>query len=162
VEIHLTRVWSWWVACHLHNHCSRPQILPLHSPTSKIFPHQNSLYMFRALHSIHICLTPYNLLAMTTHPNNIKSALDLHFRGVRFKTRPGRLFWLRIIMEFFSHSRSRDSVVSIATGFGLDDRVFGIRVPVRSRIFSSPRRPDLLWGSPSFLFNGYRGLFPRG
>jgi hypothetical protein len=32
--------------------------------------------------------------------------------------------------------RSRDSVVSIATGYGLDDRGVGVRVPVESRIFS--------------------------
>jgi hypothetical protein len=51
--------------------------------------------------------------------------------------------------------RSRDSVVGIATGYGLDDRGVGVRVLVGSRIFSSPRRPDL-------LSNGYRGLFHRG
>jgi hypothetical protein len=33
-----------------------------------------------------------------------------------------------------------------------------LRVPVGSRIFSSPRRPDRLWGPPSLLSNGYRGL----
>jgi hypothetical protein len=37
----------------------------------------------------------------------------------------------------------------IATGYGLDDRGVGGRVPVRSRIFSSPRRPDRLCGPPS-------------
>jgi hypothetical protein len=38
--------------------------------------------------------------------------------------------------------RSRDSV---ATGYGLDDQGgAGVRVPVRSSIFSSPRRPDRL------------------
>jgi hypothetical protein len=57
--------------------------------------------------------------------------------------------------------RSRDSSVGIATGYGLDDRDVPIRVPVGSRIFSSPRRPDRLWGPPS-LSNGYRGLFLRG
>jgi hypothetical protein len=37
----------------------------------------------------------------------------------------------------------------IATGYGLDDRGVGVRVPVGSRIFSSPSRPDRLWGPPS-------------
>jgi hypothetical protein len=55
---------------------------------------------------------------------------------------------------------SRDSVVSIATGYGMDDRGIGFRVPVGSRIFSFPRRPDQLWGPPNLLFNGFRGLFP--
>jgi hypothetical protein len=35
-------------------------------------------------------------------------------------------------------------------------------VPIGSRIFSCPNRPDRLWGSLNFLSNGYLGLFPRG
>jgi hypothetical protein len=53
----------------------------------------------------------------------------------------------------------RDSVVGIATSYGLDDREVGVRVP-GSRIFSSPRRPDRLWGPPSLLSNWYRRLTP--
>jgi hypothetical protein len=58
--------------------------------------------------------------------------------------------------------RSRDSVVCIASSYGLDDRGVGVRVPVGSRIFFSPNRPDRLWGPPNLLFNGYRGSFPGG
>jgi hypothetical protein len=56
--------------------------------------------------------------------------------------------------------RSLDSVVGIATGYGLDDRGIGVRVSVGSRIFSFPRHPDPFWGSP-LLSNGCRWFFPR-
>jgi hypothetical protein len=46
--------------------------------------------------------------------------------------------------------RSRDSLVGIATTYGLEDRGVGVRVAVRSRIFFSPRRPDSLWGPPNW------------
>jgi hypothetical protein len=48
----------------------------------------------------------------------------------------------------FKYRVSRDSEVGIATGYRLDNRGVGVRVPVESRIFSSPRRPDRLWGPP--------------
>jgi hypothetical protein len=54
----------------------------------------------------------------------------------------------------------RDSSVGIATGYELDDRGVGVRVPEGSRIFSYPC-PDRFWGPPSLLFNWYWGLFPR-
>jgi hypothetical protein len=47
------------------------------------------------------------------------------------------------------------SSVGIAVGCGLDDRGTKIRVPVGSRIFTFPYRPDRLWGPPSLLSNGY-------
>jgi hypothetical protein len=43
----------------------------------------------------------------------------------------------------------RDSAVGIATGYGLNDRGVGVRVPVGARIFSSPHRPNWFWGSLS-------------
>jgi hypothetical protein len=51
---------------------------------------------------------------------------------------------------------------AIRTGYRLDDRGVGVRGPLGLRIFSSPHRPDRLWGSPSLLSNGHRGLFLRG
>jgi hypothetical protein len=70
--------------------------------------------------------------------------------------------YIQYIHFTLSRVGSRDSVVGIATGYGLDDGGVGVRVRVGSRIFSSPRRPDRLWGPPSLLSNGYRGSFPRG
>jgi hypothetical protein len=56
----------------------------------------------------------------------------------------------------------RDSAVGIATGYGLDNRGVGvgIRVPVGSRIFSSPRRPDRFWGPRASHPMGTEGPFP--
>jgi hypothetical protein len=54
-----------------------------------------------------------------------------------------------------SSSEIPDSVVNTATGYGLDDRGVGVQAPVGSRIFSSPRLPDRLWGPPSLLSSGY-------
>jgi hypothetical protein len=48
------------------------------------------------------------------------------------------------LTPLYFYSKSRDSVVGIATGYGLDHRGFGVRVPVGSRILSSPRRLDWL------------------
>jgi hypothetical protein len=39
---------------------------------------------------------------------------------------------------------SQNSSVGIATGYGLDDQGAGVRVPVGSKIFASPYRPDRL------------------
>jgi hypothetical protein len=68
-----------------------------------------------------------------------------------------RLNNVNFIICTFHHS-----VVSIPTGYGLNDRGFGVQVPVGSRIFSSSRRPDRLWGPLNLLSNGYRGALSPG
>jgi hypothetical protein len=65
-------------------------------------------------------------------------------------TCPPNIILLDFIIEQW-HYRNRDSVVGIATSYGLDDRGIGVRVPVGSRIFFSPRPPDRLWGPPNLL-----------
>jgi hypothetical protein len=65
------------------------------------------------------------------------------------------------IGSYRQYCKSRVSTVGIATGYGLDNQGVGVRVPVVARFFTFPCRPDQLWGPPSPLSNGYRGLFPR-
>jgi hypothetical protein len=55
------------------------------------------------------------------------------------------------------------SGISTFPGYGLYDQRVGVRVPVGSRIFASPSRPDRLWGAPSlFIQWGTGGRFPGG
>jgi hypothetical protein len=64
---------------------------------------------------------------------------------------------MRQIGRIHFYQRSRDSVVGIATSYGLDDQGVGVRVPVGSRIFSSSDRPD----QTSYPM-GTVGSFPGG
>jgi hypothetical protein len=52
-------------------------------------------------------------------------------------------------MGCFLFVESWNSSIGIATGYGLDDKGIGVRVPVGARIFPSPCRPDRLWGLPT-------------
>jgi hypothetical protein len=39
---------------------------------------------------------------------------------------------------------------AMVTGYGMDDRRVGVRVPVGSRIFTSQYGPDRLWSTTSY------------
>jgi hypothetical protein len=73
---------------------------------------------------------------------------------------PWTITWLRkpwminAIKYFDVLNFPADSAVGIATGYGIDDWGFVVRVPIGSRIFFSPRHPDRLWGPPNLLSNG--------
>jgi hypothetical protein len=55
-------------------------------------------------------------------------------------------------------SPERERGAGIATSYRLDDRGVGVRVPVGSRLSSSPDRSGRLWGPPNLLSNGYPGV----
>jgi hypothetical protein len=78
---------------------------------------------------------------------------------VRWNSDPGAMPIMAFFMtkDFLACKVFIISLVGIATGYRLDDERVGVRVPVGSRIFSSPRRPNRLWGPPNLLSNWYRG-----
>jgi hypothetical protein len=78
------------------------------------------------------------------HPPGVEFASDLS----RLHGRP--YFDIITKSRCLGYFRGRDNAVGIATGYGLDDRGAGVRVPVGSRIFSSPRHPDRLWSPPKW------------
>jgi hypothetical protein len=65
---------------------------------------------------------------------------------------------LRNTTHFLMILLSREA--AIATGYRLDDRGVGVRVPVWAKIVSSPHFPDRLWGPPNIVSNGYQGYIP--
>lgn len=58
--------------------------------------------------------------------------------------------------------RNRDSAVSVATGYRLDNRGVEIQVQVGARFFSSLSCPGQFWSPPSLLFSVYKGAFSQG
>jgi hypothetical protein len=59
---------------------------------------------------------------------------------------------LKFIIKFTSFE-TRNSAVCITTAYRLDDQGGRVRVPVSSGIFTSPWRPDRLWGPPILVSN---------
>jgi hypothetical protein len=75
------------------------------------------------------------------------------------------LLWGLFRLKASKTSRGRSVIErchGIATGYGVDGRGVGVRVPVGARFFFSPRRPGRFWSPNSLLSSGYGGLLPRG
>jgi hypothetical protein len=101
-----------------------------------------------------------------THPRSFNSGASSLTRHVASQRVRKFRWWLGcyiklIRTKFDTEGVSRDRVVGIATGYGLDDRGVGVWVPIGPRIFSSPR-PDRLWGLPNLYPMGTGALFPEG
>jgi hypothetical protein len=127
-----------------------------------LFENKNSLHSaLFSLCGVHVCAPLKCLFSLVGHINTYLPTTRRYSPGWALASSTTSLQEYRII----SLEKSQDSVVrvvGIATLYGLNDQGIGVRVPVRSRICSSPCLPDRLWGPPNLLFNGYRGLFPRG
>jgi hypothetical protein len=89
------------------------------------------------------------------------TAIDANVKALMCGKLASAFKWTEVISNTSLTAMSRDSAVGIATGYRLDDRGVGLRVAVGSRIFSSLRCPDRLWGSPNLVSSGYRRLFPQ-
>jgi hypothetical protein len=74
----------------------------------------------------------------------------------------GRLVTPVIMNRTAFFFESSGTSVGIATGYELDDREVGVRVPLVSRMITSSYHPDRESGPPNLLPNAYRGLFSRG
>jgi hypothetical protein len=109
--------------------------------------------------SMQYCTYTYSI-RVHSHSSEWISSNNSCFPLIRISRADCCVIYLYYLFYSFSITplyASRDSVVSIATSYVLDDQEAGVRVPVGSRIFSSPRRPDRPWGPPKLLSTGYRG-----
>jgi hypothetical protein len=144
-------------ACHMSRHhpvCWRLQL--------------TRVSVYSAVPSLLIPNIPLHILFLNTlnprlfiRMKNWNTRQNYNFILLNFRTFIGKkIFWKYFFLSLKIFRDSRDSSVGIATGYGMDDRGVGVRVPVGLRIFYSLRRPDRLWGSPKLLSNRYGVKLP--
>jgi hypothetical protein len=89
----------------------------------------------------HECTASYNLHTAQIEVAKPKGSITVFHESTlseSISASNGLVLWVLSVV-----TRSRDSSVGIATCYGLDDRGVGVRVPVRSRIFSTSSRTAL-------------------
>jgi hypothetical protein len=128
---------------------------------------KSNFHIFQALF-----YTAFAILFMkSSHRRVIRNGafiLSWHFYlsiiSVSSKVLRGSMFplWVYAPLDYNFIYGSRDRVVGIVTGYWLDNRWIGVRVPAVSRFFSSPCCPGRLWSPLSLLSIGHREFFLRG
>jgi hypothetical protein len=106
--------------------------------------------------------TPGPLLAHISHcvHLSITARWFLISRGHFQFSKPKRSDWASV-----SEVRDNITEVGVAQSIQWLSCELEDRGSIRARgeiFFSSPPHPDRLWGPPNLLWNGYKGLFPRG
>jgi hypothetical protein len=132
----------------------------------KMLPAELTVLIFLLLNFVivHICYyyCRFFIIFLCEEINTLVQILStLNLSYLTSKFRISAVHVIVYFQEMFYTFRSQDNVLGIATGYGLDERQVGVRVPVESRIFSSRRHPVRLWGPLNLLSNGYRVLFLR-
>jgi hypothetical protein len=76
-----------------------------------------------------------------------------------------RTRFFQLVPLFISRSDSRrggSGDCRISLGLSGQSRYRGSILGKGKQFYCFPKRPDQIWGRPTFLFTGYQGLFPRG
>jgi hypothetical protein len=110
-------------------------------------------------HTINELYDSINLGDLWTIKTKPRSMLYLHV-PILSQTKKWEGYKITLLHTSMLLAGRAQSVELIATGWTTEGSEF--RVSVGSRIFTSPCRPERLWGPPSLLSNGYRGLFSLG
>jgi hypothetical protein len=66
-------------------------------------------------------------------------------------------------MDWIDLAQDRDqwrAVLNTVMNLQIHEKLLS-SIPGGARFFSSPQRPDRLWGPRSFVSNGYRGFFGK-
>jgi hypothetical protein len=112
-------------------------------------------------------MRPYLITAKLMRPSNMKrfptpvlevchvKALETHYTSVQPR---GKISKTVAYAKYCEPGSS----VSVVSGYRLDGRAIEVRSPTETKgFFLYPLCPDRLWGPPSLLYNGYRGVpFP--
>jgi hypothetical protein len=130
---------------------------------------QKCLLCFKLLLSFIAVWNWNNFLTKIKDPQIWIHIMIINFNHLSYRSQRDRSWWRKLQVErcniIYTYIKLvryiPTSRAGIATTYGLDDRGVGVRVPVESRIFSSPDRPDRLWGLSNLLFSGYFGAFRR-